>query len=58
MVKSERSFKRKTWNIDYDVARKLEIKAVEQEMSQTELVNIILKKGLKQMDNQTELEIE
>ena len=58
MAKSDKAFERKTWNIDYDVARKLEIKAVEQEMSQTELVNIILKKGLKQMDNQTELEIE
>ena len=53
MVKSERKFKRKTWNIDYDVARKLEIKAVEQEISQTDLVNILLKQGLKRMENQT-----
>lgn len=58
MAKSEKAFKRKTWNIDYDVARKLEITAVEKDMSQTDLVNIILKKGLKQMENQTELEIE
>ena len=58
MIKSDKAFKRKTWNIDYDVARKLEITAVEKEMSQTELVNILLKQGLKQMDNQTELEIE
>lgn len=58
MAKSERAFKRKTWNIDYDVARKLEITAVEKDMSQTDLVNIILKQGLKQMKNQTELEIE
>ena len=58
MMKSERPFKRKTWNIDYETARKLEIKAVEEEMSQTELVNILLKKGLKQMENQTTLEVE
>ena len=58
MAKSDKAFKRKTWNIDYDVARKLEITAVEKDMSQTDLVNIILKKGLKQMENQTELEIE
>ena len=58
MVKDEKKIKRKTWNIEYDVARKLEITAVEKDMSQTDLVNIILKKGLKQMENQTELEIE
>ena len=56
MIKSEKDFKRKTWNIDYDVARKLEIKAVEKEMSQNELVNILLKQGLKQMENQTTLD--
>lgn len=55
---NNKEIKRKTLNIDYDIARDLEKKAVELEITQTELINILLKQGLKQMENQTELEIE
>lgn len=54
---NNKEIKRKTLNIDYEIARDLEKKAVELEITQTELINILLKQGLKQMDNQTELEI-
>ena len=52
---NNKEIKRKTLNIDYDIARDLEIKAVEMEITQTELINILLKDGLKRLENQTTL---
>ena len=51
--KTNKEIKRKTLNIDYDIARDLEKKAVEMEITQTELINILLKDGLKKLENQT-----
>ena len=51
--KNNKEIKRKTLNIDYDIARDLEKKAVEMEITQTELINILLKDGLKKLENQT-----
>ena len=56
--KNNKEIKRKTLNIDYDIARDLEIKAAEMEITQTELINILLKKGLSNLKNQTTLEVE
>lgn len=50
---NNKTIKRKTLNIEYDIARKLERKAVELELTQTELINILLKQGLDNLDNQT-----
>ena len=36
-----KEIKRKSLNIDYDLARKLELKAAEMETTQTELINIL-----------------
>ena len=52
---NNKEIKRKTLNIDYDIARDLEKKAVELEITQTELINILLKDGLKRLENQTTL---
>ena len=51
----EKETKRKTLNIEYGIARKLEKKAVELEITQTELINILLRQGLDRLDNQTTL---
>ena len=53
---NNKEIKRKTLNIEYEIARDLEKKAVELEITQTELINILLKQGLKQMENQTTLD--
>ena len=47
-----KEIKRKSLNIDYDLARKLELKAAEMETTQTELINMFIEQGLKRMENQ------
>lgn len=54
---SNKEIKRKSLNIDYDLARKLELKAAEMETTQTELVNLFIKQGLERLDNQTTLDM-
>lgn len=56
--KKDKDIKRKSLNIDYDLARKLELKAAEMETTQTELVNLFIKQGLEKLENQTTLEVE
>ena len=55
---NNKDIKRKTLNLEYEVARKLEKKAVELEMTQTDLINMLLEQGLKSMENQSTLKIE
>lgn len=55
---SNKEIKRKSLNIDYDLARKLELKAVEMETTQTELINLFIKQGLKRLENQKTLDVE
>ena len=55
---SNKEIKRKSLNIDYDLARKLELKAVELETTQTELINLFIKQGLKRLENQKTLDVE
>ena len=51
-----KEIKRKSLNIDYELARKLELKAAEMETTQTELINMFIEQGLKRMENQKTLE--
>lgn len=53
---NNKEIKRKTLNIDYDIARDLEKKAVELEITQTDLINILLRQGLDRLENQTTLD--
>ena len=55
---NNKEIKRKSLNIDYDLARKLELKAVEMETTQTELINLFIKQGLKRLENQKTLDVE
>ena len=55
---SNKEIKRKSLNIDYDLARKPELKAVEMETTQTELINLFIKQGLKRLENQKTLDVE
>ena len=55
---NNKGIKRKSLNIDYDLARKLELKAVEMETTQTELINLFIKQGLKRLENQKTLDVE
>ena len=56
--KAENVTKRKSLNIDYDLARKLELKAVELETTQTILINKFIKDGLEKLENQTTLNVD
>ena len=56
--KDENLTKRKSLNIDYDLARKLELKAVEMETTQTILINKFIKDGLERLENQTTLDVD
>ena len=51
-----KEIKRKSLNIDYDLARKLELKVAELETTQTELINMFIEQGLKRMENQKTLD--
>lgn len=53
---NNKDIKRKTLNIEYDIARDLEKKAVEMEITQTDLINILLRQGLDRLENQTTLD--
>ena len=55
---NNKEIKRKSLNIDYDLARKLELKAVELETIQTELINLFSEQGLKRLENQETLDVE
>lgn len=55
---NNKEIKRKSLNIDYDLARKLELKAVELETTQTELINLFIEQGLKRLENQETLDVE
>ena len=53
---NHKQIKRKTLNIEYEIARDLEKKAVELEITQTDLINILLRQGLDRLENQTTLD--
>ena len=53
---NHKQIKRKTLNIEYEIARDLEKKAVEMEITQTDLINILLRQGLDRLENQTTLD--
>ena len=55
---NNKEIKRKSLNIDYDLARKLELKAVELETTQTILINKFIKDGLEKLENQTTLDVD